>query len=80
MSVTVNAGETVTANCALWRKGDLNNNGISADAGDLAMMKDASVGKLTADWKYDLNTNGLFADAGDQAMMKDASVGKIELL
>jgi len=80
ISVTVNVGEFVTANCALWLKGDLNNNGISADAGDLAMMKDASVGKITADWKCDLNTNGMFADAGDQAMMKDASVGKIELL
>ena len=79
-SVTVNAGASTITNCALWRKGDLNNNGISADAGDRAMMKDASVGKLTADWRYDLNTNGLFADAGDQAMMKDASVGKIELL
>lgn len=79
-SVTVNAGEFVTVNSALWRKGDLNNNGISADAGDRAMMKDASVGKLTADWRYDLNTNGLFADVGDQAMMKDASVGEIELL
>jgi len=81
MCVTVNAaGEFVTVNCALWLKGDLNNNGISADAGDCAMMKDASVGMITADWRYDLNTNGIFADAGDQAMMKDASVGKIELL
>jgi len=44
------------------------------------MIKDASVGTLTADWRYDLNTNGLSADAGDQAMMKDASVAKIELL
>ena len=44
MSVTVNS--TVTANCALWLKGDLNNNGISADAGDRAMMNDASVGKI----------------------------------
>ena len=79
-SVTVTAGASTITNRALWLKGDLNNNGISADAGDLAMMKDASVGKLTADWKYDLNTNGMFADAGDQAMMKDASVGKIELL
>ena len=79
-SVTVNAGEFVTVNSALWLKGDLNNNGISADAGDRAMMKDASVGKITADWRYDLNTNGISADAGDRAMMKDASVGKIELL
>jgi len=45
-TVTVNVGEFVTVNSALWRKGDLNNNGISADAGDQAMMKDASVGKI----------------------------------
>ncbi|MEA2074271.1 MAG: carboxypeptidase-like regulatory domain-containing protein [Euryarchaeota archaeon] len=46
MCVTVNAGEFVTVNSALWLKGDLNNNGISADAGDQTMMKDASVGKI----------------------------------
>ena len=79
-SVTVSSGETVTANQALWLKGDLNNNGAAADAGDLAMMKDASLGSFTPDWKYDLNTDGAFANAGDQAMMKDASVGNIELL
>jgi len=78
--ITVASGETITVNIILWKKGDLNNNGISADAGDLAKMKDASVGKITPDWKYDLNTNSLFADAGDLAKMKDASVGKIELL
>lgn len=77
---TVESGATKTVNIILWKKGDLNKNGFSVDAGDLAMMKDASVGKITADAKYDLNTNGLFVDAGDLAMMKDASVGKIELL
>jgi len=46
MSVTVNPGASTTINCALWLKGDLNNNGISVDAGDRAMMKDASVGKI----------------------------------
>jgi len=56
----------------------LNNNGIAADAGDLSMMKDVSVFKITSDWRYDLNTNGI--DAGDCAMMKDASVGKIDLV
>ncbi|MEA2074268.1 MAG: hypothetical protein U9O85_00795 [Euryarchaeota archaeon] len=44
ISVTVNS--TVTAHCALWLKGDLNNNGLFADAGDQAKMKDASVGKI----------------------------------
>ncbi|MEA2076234.1 MAG: carboxypeptidase regulatory-like domain-containing protein [Euryarchaeota archaeon] len=79
-TITIESGGTETVDIILWKKGDLNNNGISADAGDLAKMKDASVGKITPDWKYDLNTNGLFADAGDLAKMKDASVGKIELL
>jgi hypothetical protein len=44
------------------------------------MMVDASVGKITPDWRYDLNLNGLVADAGDLAMLKDASVGRIELV
>jgi hypothetical protein len=79
-TISVGSGETKTVNRILWKKGDLNQNVIAADAGDLAMMKDASVGKIIADLKYDLNTNGVFADAGDLAMMKDASVGKIELL
>jgi hypothetical protein len=80
-SVIVTAGEAITVQRALWLKGDLNNNGAAADdAGDIAMMMDASVGKITPDWRYDLNTNGDLADAGDQAMMKDASVGKIELV
>ena len=78
--VTVESGETKTVNTILWKKGDLNDNDNSADAGDLAMMKDASVSKIIPDWKYDLNNNDIFADAGDLAMMKDASVGKIELL
>jgi len=45
-SVTVNAGASTILNSALWLKGDLNNSGIAADAGDRAMMKDASVGKI----------------------------------
>jgi len=45
-SVTVIAGETVTAHRSLWLKGDLDNNGIVTDAGDSAMLKDASVGKI----------------------------------
>ena len=63
----------------LWLKGDLNNNGISADAGDLVLMKRASVGEITGDWKYDLNENDMIADAGDLVLMKRASVGEIVL-
>jgi len=75
-------GGTVTASRALWLKGDLDNNGIAADANeyDLDMMKDAAVGKITPDWRYDLNTNGVYADAGDVAMLRDASAGKITLV
>jgi hypothetical protein len=76
-SVTVTAGETVTASRARWLKGDLNNDGAAADAGDEPMMMDASVGKITPDWRYDLNLNGIVADASDQAMLKDASVGRL---
>jgi parallel beta-helix repeat protein len=79
-TVTVYAGETAVVNLTLWLKGDLNNNCIQADAGDLAKLKDASVGKIGADWRYDLNSNTIYADAGDLAKLKDASVGKIELV
>ncbi len=60
-------------------RGDLNDNGQSADAGDLVLMKRASVGEITPDSKYDLNGNGIPADAGDLVLMKRASVGEIEL-
>jgi len=79
-SVTITAGEILTVSCALWLKGDLDKNGIVADAGDLALMKDASIGKITPDSRYDLNANGKNADAGDVAMMKDAATGKIVLV
>ncbi len=79
-AVTVTVGATETADMALWLKGDLNNNCLQADAGDMAKMKDAAVGKIGADARYDLNNNALFVDAGDVAKMKDASVGIIEIL
>lgn len=78
-SVTVIAGTTTTADMMLWLKGDLNNNGMSADAGDLTLMKRASVGEIEGDWRYDLNKNGMIADAGDLTLMKRASVGEIIL-
>jgi len=43
------------------------------DAGDLAMMADATAAG-TSDGTYDLNGNGDQADASDLAMLKDASV------
>jgi hypothetical protein len=79
-TVTIVDGENAVANLTLWLKGDLNNNCIQADAGDLAKLKDASVGKIGKDWRFDLNSNTIYADAGDLAKLKDASVGKIELV
>ncbi len=60
-------------------KGDLNSNGISADAGDLVLMKRASIGEIVSDSRYDLNNNGQNADAGDLVLMKRASIGEIML-
>jgi plastocyanin len=59
--------------------GDLNNNGVSADAGDLVLMKRASIGEIVSDFRYDLNDNGIPADAGDLVLMKRASIGEIKL-
>ena len=78
--VTVQSGETKTVNAVLLRKGDLNDNGRSADAGDITMMLRAAVNKLTPDRRYDLNNNGRLADAGDITMMLRAAVNKLELL
>ncbi len=78
--VTVQYSEAKTVNVVLSRKGDLNDNGLSADAGDVTMMLRASVYKLTPDREYDLNNNGMLADAGDVTMMLRASVYKLDLL
>ncbi|KAF5437424.1 Cohesin domain-containing protein [Candidatus Methanophagaceae archaeon] len=78
--VTVQSGGTKTVNSVLFRKGDLNDNERSADAGDVTMMLRASVYRLTPDWRYDLNNDGGLADAGDVTMMLRASVYKLELL
>jgi len=78
-NVTVIAGVTSEVNMMLWLKGDLNNNGLSADAVDVLMMMDASAGIITPDWRYDLNHNGILADAVDVLMMMDASAGIIVL-
>ncbi len=60
-------------------RGDLNGNGVSADAGDLDLMKQASTGEISSDSRYDLNNNGIPADAGDLVLMKRASNGEIDL-
>jgi hypothetical protein len=60
-------------------RGDLNGNGVSADAGDLDMMKKASIDEIPSDFRFDLNNNGNFADAGDLLLMKLASKGEIDL-
>ncbi len=60
-------------------KADLNGNGVSADDGDLDLMKQASTGKINPDSRYDLNNNGIPADAGDLVLMKRASNGEIDL-
>ena len=57
--------------------GDLNGNAISADAGDLVLIKRASIGETRAGSGYDLNNDGQFADAGDLVLMKRASIGEI---
>jgi len=77
--VEVIAGETTEVNMMLWLKGDLNNNGIPADIGDVAMMWSAWKGEITADYRYDLNNNGILADIGDVAMMWSAWKGEIVL-
>jgi len=57
-------------------RGDLNGNGISADAGDLVLMKRASIGEIQPDSRYDLNNNGQFADVGDLVLMSEFQLGK----
>jgi hypothetical protein len=79
--------ETITTNKFYIRpsapipvpRGDLNGNGISADAGDLDLMEQASTGEIISDSRYDLNNNGIPADAGDLVLMKRASNGEINL-
>ena len=62
-----------------YAKGDLDHNDQVADAVDVAMMLQASVGDITATSEYDLDDNGQNADAVDVAMMLQASVGDITL-
>lgn len=78
-SMTLNAGEIQEVNMVLWLIGDLNNDGDVADAVDVNMMIQGSVGDIPIDWTFDLNNDGDFADAVDVNMMIQASVGDITL-
>ena len=70
---------TFTVKAIGYAKGDLDHNGQVADAVDVAMMLQASVGDITATSEYDLDGNYQNADAVDVAMMLQASVGGIIL-
>jgi len=76
--VTVNAGEPATADIVLCQKGDLNTNSEPADAGDLAMMADATAAG-TSDVTYDLDGDCNPANENDLTLLKDVSVGVAEL-
>ncbi len=78
--VSLISGDESDVSLRMWIKGDLNNNGKSADAGDVSLMLKGSVLIIEPDWRYDLNNNGKLADAGDVLLILKASVGYIELI
>ncbi len=85
-STNIVVASTSTVDLILWMKGDLNNNSISGDAGDLVLMKRAAIGEIvpgsstvTPAFTYNLNNNGVIADAGDLVLMKRAAIGEIIL-
>ena len=78
-NVTVVVDDTVIADIALWLKGDLNDNCVVADAGDVVLMLQAAVGNIPGNVRYDLNENGIIADAGDVVLMLRAAVKSIIL-
>ncbi|CAD6492223.1 MAG: Carboxypeptidase regulatory-like domain protein [Candidatus Argoarchaeum ethanivorans] len=81
-SVTVNSGACIITNLTLWLKGDLNNNGISADGGDggdVTAMWSAWRGEITPDYRFDLNNNDELADGGDVTAILSAWRGEIIL-
>jgi len=67
----------ISGTSAIIKNGDLNDNGQFADAGDLVLMKRASIGDIkNTDSRYDLNDNGQFADAGDLVLIKRGTIGE----
>ncbi|ADE36811.1 GLUG motif-containing protein [Methanohalophilus mahii] len=79
ISVQISAGSDIYRDSNMIITGDLDGNGISADAVDVNMMMQASVGNLASDRYFDLDKNEEFADAVDVNMMIQASVGDIVL-
>jgi len=77
-NVTVTAEAPKTADIVLCQKGDLNTNSEPADAGDLAMMADATAAG-TSDETYDLDGDDNPADENDLTLLKNVSVGVAEL-
>ncbi len=77
-NVTVTAEAPETADIVLCQKGDFNTNSEPADAGDIAMMADATAAG-TSDETYGLDGDGNPADAADLTLLKDVSVGVAEL-
>ena len=77
-NVTVTAEAPKTADIVLCQKGDYNTNGEPADAGDLAMMANATAAG-TSDTTYDLDGDGNPADEADLTLLKNVSVGVAEL-
>ncbi|RNI12942.1 PKD domain-containing protein [Methanohalophilus sp. RSK] len=79
ISVQTSAGSDIYRDSNMIITGDLDGNGISADAVDVNMMMQASVGNLASNRYFDLDKNEEFADAVDVNMMIQASVGDIVL-
>ena len=79
-TASVNVVSGVNAvNMQLRLRGDLDNNGVQADAVDLNMMVQAVVHDLQSDKYFDLDQNGNEADAVDLNMMVQAVVHDIVL-
>ncbi|WP_129596567.1 GLUG motif-containing protein [Methanohalophilus profundi] len=79
ISVQISAGSEIYRDANMIITGDLDGNGISADAVDVNMMMQVSVGNLASNRYFDLDKNEEFADAVDVNMMIQASVGDIVL-
>jgi len=73
------AGVITRADIKLLMVGDLNDNGVAADIGDVAKMWNAWAGLIPKDFHYDLNHNGVAADIGDVAKIWNAWKGEIVL-
>ena len=76
--VTVTVSKPATADIVLCQKGDLNTNSEPADAGDLAIVADATEAG-TSDVTYDLDGGCNPANETDLTLLKDVSVGVAEL-